>query len=135
MTFKDILPDDDSAMLDLTEFAELVRIDGVNLRAVIENHTAKKSGNDKKNFKGLFGDFTEIFFRTCDYCGKRERLPRNGEICMVYSEEWKCEKRFIVEQCTDEMGMTHLILSAYRQDTLRSEEIRAARAGVLNDIY
>lgn len=135
MTFKEILPDDDSAMLDLTEFAELVKIDGVILRAVIENHTADKSGNDKKNFKGLFGDFTEIYFRTQDYCRKRERLPRNGEVCYVYSNEWKCDKRFHVESCVDEMGMAHLILSAYRQDTLRSEEIRAARAGVLNDLY
>lgn len=135
MTFKELLPDDDFAMLDLTEFADLVKIDGVILKAVIENHTADRSGNDKKNFKGLFGDFTEIFFRTKDYCQKRERLPRNGEVCMVFSHEWNCEKRFIVESCTDEMGMAHLILAAYRQDTLRSESIRAARAGVLDDLY
>ena len=132
MTFKEILPDDDFAMLDLNEFAEFVRIDGLILKAVIENHTADKSGNDKKNFKGLFGDFTEIFFRTQDYCKKRERLPRNGEICKVYSEEWKLEKRFVVESCVDEMGMAHLILSAYRQDTLRGETLRAARASALD---
>lgn len=135
MTFKDILPDDDLAMLDLTEFAEYVTIDGVILKAVIENHTEEKSGTDKKNFRGLFGDFTEIFFRTADYCKKRERLPRHGETCYIFSHEWNCEKRFVVDSCTDEMGMAHLILAAYRQDTLRAEGIRAARAGVLNDLY
>ena len=132
MTFKDILPEDDSAMLDLDEFAEIVKIDGVLLRAIVENHTADKSGNEKKNFKGLFGDFTEIFFRVSDYCDKRKRLPRNGEVCFVDSEEYNAEKRFIVESCTDEFGMAHLILSAYRQNTLRTEEIRTARARFLD---
>ena len=54
MTFKDILPDDDFSMLDLDEMGELVKIDGVILKAVIDKHTAKKSGNEKKNFKMLF---------------------------------------------------------------------------------
>lgn len=129
MTFKDLLPADDSAILDLSEFAELITIDGVTIRAVVQTHTAQKSGNEKKNFKGLHGDFTDIFFRTADYCQKRERLPNQGDVCFI------SEKRFVVESCADEFGMTHLVLSAYRQNNLRSESIRAARDGVLNDLY
>lgn len=132
MTFKDILPDDDFSMLDLDEMGELVKIDGVILKAVIDKHTAKKSGNEKKNFKMLFGDFIEVFFRTEDYCRKRERLPHQGEVCYLYSDEWKLDKRFVVESCAAEFGMAHLILSAYRQNNLRAEEIRAARANILD---
>ena len=115
MTFKDILPDDNLAMLELDEFAEFVRIDDVIVRAVIQRSTDDKSGNDKKNFKGLFGDFIEIFFRTQDYLNKKNRLPHNGETCHIFSREWNVEKRFIVESAADEMGMFHMTLAAYRQ--------------------
>lgn len=135
MTFKDILIEDNSEMLELDEFAELLRIDGVIVRAVVDNYTAKKSGNANLNFKGLMGDFLEIFFRTMDYCRKRERLPRYGEICFVYSPDWDAEKRFVVESSTDELGMAHLVLSAYRDYKIDVKAVQAARAGVLNDLY
>ena len=127
MTFKDILPDDDFELLNLDEMGELVKLDGVILKAVVEKNTAKKSGNDKKNFKMLFGDFTELFFRKEDYCRKRKRLPRQGEVCYLYSDEWQLDKRFVVESCADEFGMAHLVLSAYRQNNLRE-----ARTNILD---
>lgn len=119
MTFKDLLPSDNEAILMLDEFAEWVKIDGVILRAVVEKSTAQKSGNLKLNFKGLMGDFVTLYFRTTDYNGKRERLPRNGERVKIYSDEWACDKLFNVVSCADELGICTLVLDAYRQNTLR----------------
>lgn len=119
MTFKELLPEDNEAILRLDEFAEWVKIDGVILRAVIEKSTAQKSGNLKLNYKGLMGDFMTIYFRAADYNGKRERLPRHGERVKVYSDEWGCDKMFSVTSCTNEHGISTLVLEAYRQNTLR----------------
>ena len=119
MTFKEILPADNEAILMPDEFAEWVKIDGVILRAVVEKSTAQKSANLKLNFKGLMGDFVTLYFRSSDYNGKRERLPRNGERVKVYSDEWACDKLFNVVSCTDELGICTLVLDAYRQNTLR----------------
>ena len=120
MTFKDILPEDNLAMLDLDEFGEFVEINGVLIRAVIQASTDDKSGNDKKNFKGLFGDFIDVYFRTEDYRNKKKTLPHNGETCHIYSREFDITKRFIVEVATDEMGMFHMTLAAYRQYKVNS---------------
>ena len=119
MTFKEILPADNEAILRLDEFAECVKIDGVILRAAVEKSTAQKSGNLKLNYKGLLGDFLTLYFRSADYVGKRERLPRYGERVKVFSDEWRCEKLFSVESCADELGICTLTLGAYRQNTLR----------------
>ena len=119
MTFKEILPSDNENILQLDEFARWVKIDGVILRAVAEKSTAQKSGNLKLNYKGLMGDFLTLYFRTSDYIGKRERLPRYGERVKVYSDEWACDKLFNVVSCADELGICTLTLDAYRQNTLR----------------
>ena len=119
MTFKELLPTDNEAILFLDEFAEWVKIDGIILRAVVEKSTAQKSGNVKLNYKGLMGDFLTLYFRSSDYNGKRERLPRNGERVKVYSDEWHCDKLFNVVSCVDELGICTLVLDAYRQNTLR----------------
>lgn len=119
MTFKEILPSDNENILMLDEFAEYVKINDVILKAVVEKSTAQKSGNMKLNFKGLMGDFVTLYFRTSDYNGKRERVPRHGERVKVYSDEWACDKLFNVVSCQDELGICTLVLDAYRQNTLR----------------
>ena len=123
MTFKDILPADNDALLFLDEFAQWVKIDEIILRAVVEKSTAQKSGNLKLKYKGLMGDFVTLYFRGSDYAGKSERLPRNGERVKVYSDEWKCDKLFNVVSCTEELGICTLVLDAYRQNTLRGRSV------------
>ena len=119
MTFKELMPSDKENILRPDEFGEWVKIDGVILRAVTEKSTAQKTGNLTLNYKGLLGDFLTLYFRSADYVGERERLPRYGERVKVYSDEWHCEKLFSVESCADELGLCTLILGAYRQNTLR----------------
>lgn len=120
MTFKDIIDSDNENILRLDELAEYVRLDGVIIKAVVEKSTAEKSGNLKLNYKGLFGDFTTLYFRAIDYNGKEIRLPRHGERVQVYSDEWGCEKMFSVTSCETQSGLVTLVLEAYRQNTLRS---------------
>ena len=119
MTFKDLLPSDNEAILQLDEFAEYVKIDGVILKAVVEKSTAQKSGSRQLNYKGLMGDFVTLYFRTYDYIGKKNRLPRHDERVKVYSDEWSCDKLFNVVSCQDELGICTLVLDAYRQNTAR----------------
>ena len=122
MKFKDYLPADNITMLNLDEFAEYIELDNVIIRAMILENTSQKSGNRQLNYTGLHGDFTEIFFRTCDYTVKRGRIPKHGEISCVRG------KRYTVDRCEDEQGMCHLILSAYRQNTVNINAFNIAEA-------
>ena len=123
MTFKDYLPADNHMMMNVEEFGEEIIIDDVELRAVAEESTAQKSGNRNLNYPGLHGDFLEIYFCVEDYIAERERLMKHGEVCHVNG------KRYDVVQCTDEQGMCHLILSAYRQEQVRMNLARRLSAG------
>ena len=127
MIFKDYLPGDMEEMLNLDVFGEEILIDGVNLKAVREYSTNAKSGNRNLNYPGLHGDFVEIFFRVSDYIESRQRLMRHGEICYLDN------RRYTVEEITDEQGMAHLKLSAYRQNTVRVDtaNINAAKLGLI----
>lgn len=113
ISFAELLKADNEEIINIEEFGEVVTIDGVILHAQIDNFTQKKSTMDKKNFRGLHGDFTTIYFRTSDYCGKRERIPVQGEIIHVNG------KRYTVESSRDESGITTLEIDTYRQGQLR----------------
>ena len=115
MIFKEYLPGDMQEMLNLDVFAEEINLDEVCIKSIVENRTGFKSGNQNLNYPGLHGDFVELFFRVEDYIKSRKRLMRNGEICFLNG------KRYTVESVTDEQGMAHLLISAYRQNTLRKD--------------
>ena len=120
MTFRDDLAADLDIFVCSDEFAQFVTLDGVTLRAQVRVSTDKKSGNETFNFDGLHGDFTTLFFKTADYLGKKERLPRHGEWVTFDG------KRYEVVHSEDELGITKLTLTAYRQNTLRPNPFRGA---------
>ena len=111
--FKDDLIADIETFLNEEEFAEKITVDGVELKAVKSESTAEKSSRQNQNFAGLFGDFTNIYFKTDDYLATRKRLPNHGEYSIING------KRYVVETCADEGGICKLVLSAYRQAVLR----------------
>lgn len=113
MIFKDYLPQDSLHMLNLEEFGEIINIDDCEIQAVIEVSTNQKSGNRQLNYPALHGDFLELYFRTEDFLKYKSRLMIHGDICHVNGV------RYDVEECTDEQGMTHLLLSAYRQNKVQ----------------
>lgn len=111
---KDVIASDNrQVFIDLNEFAEYVEIDGVLLQAQIQFRTEKISALQSENYDTLHGDFTKIFFRTADYCKKNERLPHQGEYVHIN------KKMYRVLTCKDEMGITRLQVSGYRQEQLR----------------
>ena len=120
MSFRDDLRDDLNIFVESEEFAQFVNVDGITLRAQVTNVTKKISGNETRNFEGLHGDFLTLFFKTADYVGKKSRIPRQGEQCFVDGV------RYDVTRCFDELGITKLELSAYRQNTLRPHPYRGA---------
>ena len=122
MNFKDDLRDDLNIFVDSDEFAQFVKLDGITLRAQVTASTQKASGTASLNFEGLHGDFVTLFFKTADYCGKKQRIPRQGEQC------WFNDMRYDVVRCFDTLGITKLELSAYRQNTLRQHPYRGANA-------
>lgn len=112
-TFRDDMAADIPVFVELDEFGRLTWIDGVLLPAQIIERTADKSNRQNETFAGLHGDFTTIYFATDHYIKKRERIPRHGEIIYVNG------KRFTVESSREEQGITKIVASAYRQNTLR----------------
>lgn len=116
---KEYLSEDMLHMLDLGEFAKYMNFNDLIIRAVVEENTAQKSGNRNLNFTGLYGDFIELYFRVEDYISKKERLPVHGEVCYLNG------KRYEVVKCIDEQGMAHLVLSGYRQNTLKQSEMKS----------
>ncbi|MBR1645182.1 MAG: hypothetical protein IJ774_05435 [Selenomonadaceae bacterium] len=118
MSFRDDLQADLDIFVESEEFAQFVTLDGIYLRAQVDSSTAQKSGNASLNFDALHGDFLTLYFKTADYCGKKQRLPVHGE------QIWMNEKRYDVESCEDQLGITKLTLAAYRQNTLRPRPFR-----------
>ena len=115
--FKDLLGVDAAVIMSVTEFAEYLTVDGVTLACQFVPSTERKSGNKSDNYEGLHGDFATLYFKTKDYTSKRERIPRQGEY--VYIELKGRKKRFEVVSSEDELGVTCLKLSTYRQNTTR----------------
>lgn len=112
-TLKEDLQEDLPVFVEVDEFGEMTTIDGVTLPAQVIIHTVKKSGIEARNFDGLHGDFVTVYFKTADYTATKERIPRQGEWCIINS------KRYDVMSSQDELGITKLECAAYRQNTLR----------------
>lgn len=115
--FKDLLDHDAAVIMSVVEFAEYLTIDGVLLACQFVPSTEKFSNAKSDNYDGLHGDFVTLYFKTKDYIGKRERLPRQSEY--VYLEHKNLKKRFEVVSCEEELGVCCLTLASYRQNTLR----------------
>ncbi|MBR4153383.1 MAG: hypothetical protein IKT98_10550 [Selenomonadaceae bacterium] len=111
--FKDDLQTDIDIFINQEEFGEELTIDGLNLRGVLSSSTAVKSTRKTENFLGTFGDFTTVYFKAADYLATRKRLPNFGEYVLVNG------KRYVVEYSQNLCGIAKLILSGYRQGTLR----------------
>ena len=130
MTLKDdIASDNDDVFFDLGEFSEYVELDGMIIEVQVQYRTEKASTLKTETFQGLHGDYTKIFFRTADYCRKNERLPVQGEYVHINGKMYK------VLTCKDEMGITRLQVSAYRQEQLREKPFQRMELGVLDDYY
>lgn len=110
----DIAADIRDVFINLTEFSDFHTLDGVIIACQVSAWTADKSARQNETYDGLHGDFTTLYFKTAEYTTKRERLMRKGEWCYFDG------KRYDVISVRDEMGVTKLVISAYRQNTLRS---------------
>ena len=127
--FKDVIASDNQEVfIDVNEFAEYVDVDGVLLQGQIQYRTERKSALQSETYETLHGDYLKVFFRTNDYCRKRERLPVQGEIVHVNG------KRYQVLTSKDEMGITRLVVSAYRQVQLRQSPVRQSQVWGLQDV-
>ena len=113
--FKDVIGIDAAVIMNVTEFAEFLTIDGVTIACQFVPSSDKMSGMSSRNFEGLSGDFATLYFKTADYVNKRKRkIPAQGEY--VYLEAKGIKKRFEVLRSEDELGVTALTISSYRQN-------------------
>lgn len=126
---EDIKFDNQEVFFDLGEFAEYVEIDGMILEAQVQYRTEKASSLKSESFETLHGDYTKIFFRTADYCRKNERIPVEGEFVHING------KRYKVLTSKDEIGITRLAVSSYRQEQLRQKQFQRMELGGLDDNY
>ena len=110
MTFKEQLAADLDIFVEIDEFAELVMIDGVTLRAQKLSHSAEKSQRLSEQFDGLYGDFVTLYFKRDDY---NKKIPIHGQSIVVDG------RRYDVLSSAEELGIVKLVLSAYRQPSLR----------------
>ncbi len=128
MNLKDVIAwDNQQVFFNMGEFAEYVEIDGMILQAQVQYRTEKASSLKSESFEMLHGDYVKIFFRTAEYCGKNERLPVQGEIVHIN------RKRYKVLTCKDEMGITRLVVSSYRQEQLREKPFQRLELGGIDD--
>ena len=128
MNLKDCISADNlDVFINLSEFSEYVELDNILIAAQVQYRTEEKSARQSESFEGLHGDFVKIFFRTADYCAKAERLPNQGEFIHVNGKLYK------VLTCKDEMGITRLVASGYRQEQLRQSPFQ--RADDIDDNY
>lgn len=128
MALKDYIErDNQSVFFNLGEFAEYVELDNMMLQVQVQYRTEKASSLKSESFQALHGDYVKIFFRTADYCRKNERLPNEGEFVHINGKLYK------VLTCKDEMGITRLVVSAYRQEQLREKPFQRMEIGGLDD--
>ena len=120
LKFKDLLKNDARQIMSVIEFAEFLVVDGVLMACQFVPSTAEfTTANEQK--PGLYGDIAELYFKTSDYTGKRERIPRQGEY--VYLQTGNFKRRYQVLSSADELGVTCLKLSTHRQNTLRNQAV------------
>ena len=110
MTFKEQLAADLDIFVELDEFAQEVEVDGVTLRAQKILSTAAKSQRLTETYDMLHGSFCTLYFKASDY---NKKLPVHGQSIVVDG------KRFDVLSSEEELGIVKLVLSAYRQPSLR----------------
>ena len=110
MTFKEQLAADLDIFVELDEFAQEVEVDGVKLRAQKLSHTAEKSARLTEQFDMLHGSFVTLYFKRDDY---NKKLPVHGQSIVVDG------RRYDVLSSEEELGIVKLVLSAYRQPSLR----------------
>lgn len=110
MTFKEQIAADLDIFVELDEFAELVTIDGVTLRAQKLFSTAAKSQRLTEQWDMLHGAFCTLYFKRDDY---NKKTPVQGQSVVVDG------KRYDVVSSEEELGICKLVLSAYRQPSLR----------------
>ena len=110
MTFKEQLAADLDIFVELDEFAQEVEVDGVTLRAQKISHTAAKSQRLTETYDMLHGSFVTLYFKRDDY---NKKMPVHGQSLIVDG------KRFDVLSSEEELGIVKLVLSAYRQPSLR----------------
>ena len=106
MSFREqVEADIGNVFLNLDGFAEMHNLDGTELPAVVStSKTRPKSGSVGRNYDGLHGDFATVNIRKADF----PRIPKQGENIRLDG------KRYTVEECRDNMGMLHMVLTAYR---------------------
>ncbi len=113
MMFKDDIKTDLDIFVDVTEFGELIDINGVICKAQLMSHTAQKSARLTETFDKLHGDFSELYFITGPYVKKKKKVPKQGDWL------WVNGRRYDVVYVENELGITHITLSAYRQGVNR----------------
>lgn len=116
----DDLARDLDTFLNLGEFAEIITLNGVTLKAIVTASTAdiprahSSFGNDRQRLRSsappLIGEHVTINFKTADYLRERERLPKNSESCRVNGD------LFHVISSTAEYGLATLVLRAERMN-------------------
>lgn len=113
--FKDLLSVDAAAIMNVTEFAEFLQVNGVLLACQFIASTGKISSAEKDQKEGLNGDFATLYFKTTDYTRKSEKpLPKQGD--WIYLQAGNFKKRYRVEVAEDELGVTHLELAILREN-------------------
>ena len=116
--FRDDIKDDLNIFVNIEEFGQVVNIDGVDCPCQLITYTADKSNRLSETFAGLHGEFKELFFQTEPYLEQHQKLPHRGDIVVVNGG------RFEVVRSEDELGLMHLILSAYRANRPRFNDRR-----------
>ena len=115
--FKDDMKIDLDTFLELEEFAQLITLEGVELRGQVIKYTAEKSQRLAMQYGGLHGDFVQVYFATDEYLAAGKALPVQGQWVLLDG------RRYDVVSCEDQQGLTRLVLSAYRQTVrFRGEE-------------
>lgn len=113
--FKDLLGIDAAVIMNVTEFAEFLSVNGVILACQFCPSTEKMLGGETKNFEGLHGDMAQLYFKTADYTRKSQKpIPKQGD--WIYLEVKNLKKRYRVMKAEDELGVMCLTLSTYRQN-------------------
>ena len=113
--FKDLLGIDARAIMNVTEFAEYLQVNGVLLACQFCPKTEQMPGGDSKNYESLHGDYATLYFKTSDYtCKSQKPLPKQGD--WIYIEYHNLKKRYRVVKAEDELGVMCLELSTYRQN-------------------
>ena len=112
MTFKETVAADLDIFVNIEEFGESVTLDGVKLRAVVVKNTGarQRTGTSNRDHMNpdlhsipLIGNFLTIYFRTADYTGARERIPKYSEFINLDG------KRYKVIESAENLGLTRLM--------------------------